>query len=92
MASCLVGRRPAQRLYAAPLDGGAGHWTTLAHGRRSTDPGDLDARRLHGTTHIEAAGPCGVVLLARQHRNGAATKVTLPKATQKVYLIGGRGA
>jgi TolB protein len=91
MASCLVGKRLTERLYAAPLDGSAGHWITLAHGRKSADLGDLDARTLHGTTYIEAAGPCGVVFLARQHRNGAATKVTVPKATQNVYLIGKRG-
>jgi hypothetical protein len=89
-ASCLVGKRLVERLYAAPLDGSPGHWITQAHGRKSQDLGDLDARTLHGTTYIEAAGPCGVVFLARQHADGSATEVTVPKATQNVYLIGTR--
>lgn len=91
MASCLVGKRLDERLYAAPLDGSAGHWISADHGKRSEDLGDLDARILHGTTYLEAAGPCGVVFLARQHADGAATKVNVPKATQNVYLIGTRG-
>lgn len=91
MASCLVGKRLVQRLYAAPLDGSPGHWLTADHGKKSADLGDLDARTLHGTTYIEAAGPCGVVFLARQHADGSATEVHVPKATQNVYLVGTRG-
>jgi hypothetical protein len=90
MASCFW-HRGTTRLYAAPVDGSAGHWLTADHGKKSADLGDLDARRLHGTTYLEAAGPCGVVFLARQHADGAATKVHVPKATQNVYLLGTRG-
>ena len=89
MASCF-GRHGTTRLYAAPIDGSAGHWISSDHGRNSADLGDLDARRLNGTTYLEAAGPCGVVFLARQHRNGAATKVRVPRATENVYLLGTR--
>lgn len=90
MATCF-GRHGASRLYAAPVDGGAGHWISADHGKRSADLGDLDARRLNGTTYLEASGPCGVVFLARQHRNGAATEVQVPKAVENVYLLGTRG-
>jgi TolB protein len=90
MASCFW-HRGTTRLYAVPIDGSPGHWISADHGRHSADLGDLDARVLHGTTYLEAAGPCGVVFLARQHRDGAATKVNVPKATQNVYLIGTRG-
>jgi hypothetical protein len=91
MASCLVTHRLVERLYAVPLDGSPGHWLTADHGRHSADLGDLDARRLHGTTYLEAAGPCGVVFLARQHADGSATEVHVPRATQNVYLLGTRG-
>jgi hypothetical protein len=90
MASCST-ERGDLRLYAAPVDGGAGHWITARHGKNSADLGDLDARRLNGTTYLEASGPCGVVFLARQHRDGAATKIDVPKATENVYLLGTRG-
>lgn len=90
LASCF-GPHGTTRLYAAPVDGRAGHWISARHGKDSPDLGDLDARRLHGTTYLEAAGPCGVVFLARQHRNGTATKVNVPRATENVYLLGTRG-
>ncbi|HEX4471052.1 MAG TPA: hypothetical protein VH085_03725 [Nocardioides sp.] len=90
MASC-EWHRGTTRLYAVPLDGSPGHWLTADHGKKSADLGDLDARRLHGTTYLEAAGPCGVVFLARQHADGSATEVHVPRATQNVYLLGTRG-
>ncbi len=55
------------RLYAVPLDGSAPRPVSADHGRGSSDLGDIDARRLGGTTYLEASGPCGVVFLARQH-------------------------
>jgi TolB protein len=90
MASCF-GDRGTTQLYAVPVDGSRGHWLTADHGRHSADLGDLDARRLHGTTYLEAAGPCGAVFLARQHRDGAATQIHVPRATANVYLLGTRG-
>jgi hypothetical protein len=69
-------------LYAAPVDGSAGHWVSAKHGKNSADLGDLDARCLNGTAYLEAAGPCGVVFPARQHDNGAATKIRVPRATE----------
>jgi TolB protein len=90
MASCLW-HRGSLRLYAVPIDGRPGHWISADHGKHSADLGDLDARRLGGTTYLEASGPCGVVFLARQHPDGRATKVDVPKATQNVYLVGTRG-
>jgi hypothetical protein len=89
MARCDNGGRP--RLYAAPLDGSPGHWLTADHGAGSADLGDMDARRLEGTTYLQADGPCGVVFLARQHRDGTATEVHVPKATANVLLLGTRG-
>jgi TolB protein len=61
------------------------------HGRHSADLGDLDARDLGGTTYLEAAGPCGVVFLARQHTDGSATEVRVHGSTGNVYLLGTRG-
>jgi TolB protein len=90
MASCLD-RAGGMRLYAVPIDGSRGHWLSADHGRRSEDLGDIDARRLDGTTYLEASGPCGVVFLARQHADGTATKVHVPDATQNVWLLGTRG-
>jgi TolB protein len=89
VASC--SSHHTMRLYAAPVDGSPGHWLTAYHGKHSADLGDLDVRRLHGTTYIEASGPCGVVFLARQHRDGTATEVHVPSATENVYLLGRRG-
>jgi hypothetical protein len=80
------------RLYAAPIDGSRGHWISADHGKRSADLGDLDARRLGGTTYLEAGGACGYVFLARQRRDGAATKVHVPGTESgNVYLLGTRG-
>jgi TolB protein len=81
----------AARLYAVPLDGSTPRPVSADHGRGSSDLGDLDARRLGGTTYLEASGPCGVVFLARQHDDGSATRVRVPGSKGNVYLIGRRG-
>jgi TolB protein len=79
------------RLYAVPLDGSAPRPVSADHGRGSSDLGDIDARRLGGTTYLEASGPCGVVFLARQHADGTATRVRVPSSKGNVYLLGRRG-
>jgi TolB protein len=79
------------RLYAVPLDGSAPRPVSADHGRGSSDLGDIDARRLAGTTYLEATGPCGVVFLARQHADGTASRVRVPGSQGNVYLIGRRG-
>jgi hypothetical protein len=86
MASCYA--RNTTRLYGVPLDGSPVFPITAYHGKKSQDLGDLDARVLHGVTYLEAAGPCGVVFLGRQHPDGSATPVTVPHAKGNVYLIG----
>jgi TolB protein len=90
LADC-YGRSGVTRLYAAPVDGSPGHWVSADHGKKSRDLGDLDLRRLGGTTYLEAAGPCGVVFLARQHADGTATQVDVPGSRGNVYLLGTRG-
>jgi TolB protein len=79
------------RLYAVPLDGSTPRPVSADHGGGSSDLGDLDARRLGGTTYLEASGPCGVVFLARQHADGSATRVRVPDSVGNVYLIGRHG-
>jgi hypothetical protein len=86
MASCWV--HDTTELFGVPLDGGHVFKITDYHGKHSRDLGDLDARVLHGTTYLEAAGPCGVVFLGRQHADGSATLVHVPHARGNVYLIG----
>ncbi len=87
-ASCWV--HQTTELFGVPVDGSAPFPITAYHGRTSRDLGDLDARRLDGVTYLEAAGPCGVVFLARQHADGSATPVRVPRARGNVYLIGTR--
>lgn len=90
LASCYT-RLGGTRLYAVPIDGSAPSALTATHGRHSADLGDLDARVLGGTTYLEAAGPCGVVALARQRADGSASRVRVPESTGNVYLLGTRG-
>ena len=78
-------------LYAVPLDGGAPRPVSGDHGSGSLDLGDLDARKVGGSTYLEAAGPCGYVFLARQHADGTASRVRVPGSTGNVYLLGRRG-
>ncbi len=90
LASCYT-RLGRTRLYAVPIDGSAPTALTAEHGKHSADLGDLDARVLGGTTYLGAAGPCGVVFLARQHADGSATEVHVPGSTGNVYPLGTRG-
>jgi TolB protein len=90
LASCYNPSNGATRLFAVPVDGSAVTAVSARHGAGSADLGDLDARRLDGTTFLEAAGPCGVVFLARQHPDGTATEVRVPGSTGNVYLLGTR--
>jgi hypothetical protein len=90
LASCYRPGYRGPRLFAVPVDGSAVTAISGRHGRGSADLGDLDARRLDGTTYLEASGPCGVVFLARQHPDGTATEVRVPGSTGNVYLLGTR--
>ncbi len=87
LASCSRADGTSQ-LYAVPLDGSVPRPISADHGSTSPDLGDLDARRLGGTTYLEAGGPCGVVFLAHQHADGSATRVRVPDSTGNVYLLG----
>jgi hypothetical protein len=89
MASCFA--HTTTRLYAVPIDGSAPTAISGDHGKKSRDLGDIDARRLGGVTYLEASGPCGYVFLARQHADGTATQVKVPRTPGNVYLLGTRG-
>ena len=78
-------------LYAVPLDGSTPRPVSGDHDGSSLDLGDLDARKVDGTTYLEAAGPCGYVFLARQHADGTATRVRVPGSKGNVYLLGRHG-
>jgi TolB protein len=90
LASCYKPGYRGPRLFDVPVDGSAATPISGRHGRGSADLGDLDARRLDGTTYLEASGPCGVVFLARQRPDGTVSKVNVPGATENVYLLGTR--
>jgi hypothetical protein len=68
----------APRLWLFPVKGGRVTALTAQRNGHSEDLGDIDAWKLTSGVYLQALGPCAVVFIATQSRNGTAHQVTIP--------------
>ncbi len=68
----------APRLWLFPVHGGRVTPLTAQRNGHSGDLGDIDAWKLTSGVYLQALGPCAVVFIATQSRNGTAHQVTIP--------------
>ncbi len=78
LASCAPPKSAAPQLWLVPLGGGRPAALTPRRSSSSRDLGDLDAWSLSSGLYLQAAGPCGVLQIFKQARNGSIKLVTVP--------------
>jgi hypothetical protein len=79
LASCAT-TRSGPRLWLVPVDGSRAATLTPVRSQHGPDLGDIGAWRLHGALYVQATGPCGDEFIARQHRNGSVSVISVPGA------------
>jgi hypothetical protein len=78
LASCAPPNTAAPRLWLVPVGGGRPAALTPRRSASSRDLGDLDAWTLSSGLYLQAAGPCGVLQIFKQARDGSIKLVTVP--------------
>jgi TolB protein len=78
LASCVPPNSAIPQLWLVPVSGA--HPAALTPPRKvsSGDLGDLDAWQLPSGLYLQSAGPCAVLQIFKQSRNGSITLVTVP--------------
>jgi len=78
LASCVPPNAAAPQVWLVPLGGGRPAALTPRRSPSSRDLGDLDAWSLSSGLYLQAAGPCGVLQIFKQARNGSISLVKVP--------------
>ena len=78
LASCAPPNTAAPQLWLVPVSGGRPVALTPRRSASSRDLGDLDAWTLSSGLYLQAAGPCGVLQIFKQARDGSIKLVTVP--------------
>jgi hypothetical protein len=81
LASCIPPASGIPRLWLVPASGARPTALTPPRRASSGDLGDLDAWQLPSGLYLQAAGPCAVLQIFRQSRDGSITLVTVPGTT-----------
>jgi len=79
LASCLPPNSGTPQLWLVPASGARPVALTPPRRVSSGDLGDLDAWTLPSGLYLQSAGPCAVLQIFRQARNGSITLVTVPR-------------
>ena len=78
LASCIPPNSGSPQLWLVPVSGARPTALTPKRAVSSGDLGDLDAWPLPSGLYLQGAGPCAVLQIFRQSRNGSITLVTVP--------------
>jgi hypothetical protein len=78
LASCDPPHGDGPQLWLVPVSGARPHALTPPRKVSSGDLGDLDAWTLPSGLYLQAAGPCAVLQIFKQARDGAVTLVKVP--------------
>ena len=78
LANCDPPNTAAPRLWLVPVSGARPQALTPVRKASSSDLGDLDAWSLSSGLYLQAAGPCGVLQIFKQARDGSITLVKVP--------------
>ena len=78
LASCVLPNSGSPQLWLVPVSGARPAALTPPRRVSSGDLGDLDAWPLPSGLYLQSAGPCAVLQIFKQARNGSITLVTVP--------------
>ena len=78
LANCDPPNTAAPQLWLIPVSGARPQALTPVRKASSSDLGDLDAWSLPSGLYLQAAGPCAVLQIFKQARNGSITLVKVP--------------
>jgi hypothetical protein len=93
LASCAPpGESAALQLWLVPRGGGRPAALTPRRSSSSRDLGDLDAWSLSSGLYLQAAGPCGVLQIFKQARNGSIKLVTVPHTEGDNHVLTASGS
>jgi hypothetical protein len=92
LASCAPPNSAAPQLWLVPLNGGRPAALTPRRSSSSRDLGDLDAWSLSSGLYLQAAGPCGVLQIFQQARNGSIKLVTVPHTQGDNHVLTASGS
>ena len=92
LASCSPPGSAVPQLWLVPLGGAHPKALTPPRNPSSGDLGDLDAWQLRSGLYLQAAGPCGVLHIFRQARDGSIKLVTVPHTSGDNRVLTARGS
>jgi hypothetical protein len=92
LASCAPPNTAAPQLWLVPLSGGRPAALTPRRGAGSRDLGDLDAWSLSSGLYLQAAGPCGVLQIFKQARDGSIKLVAVPHTEGDNHVLTASGS
>jgi hypothetical protein len=92
LASCAPPGSAAPRLWLVPVSGARPTALTPRRSASSRDLGDLDAWSLSSGLYLQAAGPCGVLHIFRQARDGSIKLVTVPHTAGDNHVLTAAGS
>jgi hypothetical protein len=92
LASCAPPNTAAPQLWLVPVSGARPTALTPVRAASSRDLGDLDAWQLTSGLYLQAAGPCGVLQIFKQARNGSIRLVTVPHTTGDNHVLTALGS
>jgi hypothetical protein len=87
LADCIPPGSGIPQLWLVPVSGGRPAALTPPRRASSGDLGDIDAWSLPGGLYLQAAGPCGVLQIFKQARNGSISLVTVPHITGDNHVL-----
>jgi hypothetical protein len=83
---------PGPRLWLVPVSGGRPTALTPPRSSRSQDHGDIDAWQLPSGLYLQTHGPCGVLQVFKQARDGSVTLVTVPHTEGDNHVLTALGS
>jgi hypothetical protein len=92
LAFCAPSDTAAPQLWLVPRGGGRPVALTPRRSPSSRDLGDLDAWSLSSGLYLQAAGPCGVLQIFKQARNGSIKLVTVPHTQGDNHVLTASGS
>jgi hypothetical protein len=87
LASCIPPGSGSPQLWLVPVSGARAAALTPPRKVSSGDLGDLDAWSLPGGLYLQSAGPCAVLQIFKQARNGSITRVTVPHTNGDNHVL-----
>jgi hypothetical protein len=92
LVSCVPPGSAIAQLWLVPVSGARPTALTPPRSASSRDLGDLDAWQLPSGLYLQAAGPCGVLQIFKQARNGSIELVTVPHTLGDNHVLTALGS